>query len=78
MAKETPVHLDRLGREIQLDACVAFPDSNSLVIGKVKKINPKMVGIELLNSEWQGYYNKYPRDCVVLDSQDVTLWLLKG
>lgn len=78
MAKEIPVQFDRLGREIHVDDCVAFPDNNSLNIGKVKKINPKMIGIEKLNSKYQGYYNKYPVDCVIVDSQDVTMWLLKG
>jgi hypothetical protein len=78
MAKVVPVHKDKLGRDINLNDCVAFPRSNSLIIGKVVKINPKMVGVEeISNKKWPSSGNKYPQDCVVVDSADVTMYMLR-
>lgn len=78
MSKKEPVqHTDRLGREIELDQCVAFPNSNSLYIGKVRKINNKMIGIDYLG-KYRGSCNKYPQDLVVLDSADVSMYMLKA
>ena len=45
MAKEIPEHKDKLGRLLKVGDCVAYPDSNSLVVGVVKKLNPKMIGV---------------------------------
>lgn len=82
MAKEVPVHLDKLGREIVLGDCVAVAHHNGLEVAKVVKINPKMVKVELLNvtkrTWYTGEYNKYSNQMVVIDSQDVTMYLLKG
>lgn len=77
MAKEQVQHLDKLGKPIFIDACVAFPGSNSLYIGKVVKLNPKMISIEKIGKH-KSKYNKYPLDCVVVDGQDVTVAILKG
>lgn len=80
--KETPVHKDKLGREINLDDCVAVAHHNGMEIAKVVKINPKMVKVEILNVEkrtwYSGEHNKYGTQMVVIDSQDVTMYLLKG
>jgi len=78
MAKELPEHKDKLGRDLKLGDCVAFPRSNMLYIGKVVKLNPKMIGVEELNSKKQWTYsgNKYPNDCVILDGADVTFYML--
>ena len=42
---EIPAHKDKLGRLIQVDDFVCYPDGNSLQIGKVIKINPKMIKV---------------------------------
>ncbi len=78
MAKETPNHKDKLGREMKIGDCIAFPRSNTLYIGKVVKLNPKMVGVEELNSQkrWAYSGNKYPQDCVIVDGADVTFYML--
>lgn len=77
MAK-TPEHNDKLGRLINLGDCVAYPDNNSLVLGKVVKLNPKMIGIEEVgNKRWPHKCNKYPTDVVILDDSAVTMYLLK-
>jgi hypothetical protein len=82
MTKETPVHYDKLGRDINLNDCVAVAHHNGMEIAKVVKINPKMVKVEILNTQkrqwYSGEYNKYGSQMVVIDSQDVTMFLLKG
>ena len=80
MTKTAPQHHDRLGREITLETVVAYPDSNSLCIGRVIKLNNKMIKVVSVEarSEWaRRGTNKYPADCVVLEGADVTMYLLK-
>ena len=74
------VHKDRLGRILKVGDCVAYPASNTLVIGVIKKLNPKMVGVSALGKArtWSSAKNKYPEDCVRLDGPEVTMYLLKG
>jgi hypothetical protein len=77
--KEQKQHVDKLGRPINLDDCVAFPHSNTLRIGKVRKLNNKMIGIDEVTNKkycWSG--NKYPDDCVVVNSAEVTMYLLRN
>lgn len=70
-------HKDKLGRVILVGDFVAFPQSNSLYVGKVTKINPKMVKVlKLPNSKTD--YNKYPSDVVKLEAKDMTWFLLKN
>lgn len=80
MPKEEVIHKDRLGRELKVGDCVAYPSGNSLVIGVIKKINPKMVGVSALGKKniWGSAKNKYPMDCVRLDGPEVTMYLLRG
>lgn len=80
MAKEEIVHKDRLGRDLKVGDCVAYPAGNTLVIGVIKKLNPKMVGVSALGKArtWGSAKNKYPMDCVRLDGPEVTMYLLKG
>jgi hypothetical protein len=70
-------HADKLGRILAVDDIVAFSDHNNLCIGKVHKINAKMLTIKQL-----GRYNrtclKYSTDTVRLDGPDVMIYLLKA
>jgi hypothetical protein len=75
MAKEVPAHKDKLGRLIKIGDCVAYPDSNSLVVGVVKKLNPKMIGVSRIKAKWT--QNKYPQDMVLLEGPEVTMYMLK-
>lgn len=77
MTKVIPEHKDKLGRLLKVGDCVAYPGSNSLIIGVVKKINPKMIGVSMLGKHAWGPSNKYPEDCVLLEGPEVTLYLLK-
>jgi hypothetical protein len=79
MVKETPDHRDQLGRLLKVGDCVAYPQSNSLVIGVVRKINPKMVGVRRIGKNgWGSEKNKYPVDCVRLDGPEVTMFIIKN
>ena len=78
MAQDIPEHRDQLGRVINVGDCVAYPQSNSLVIGVVRKINPKMIGVAKVGKKGWGPSNKYPSDLVLLDGPEVSIYLLKN
>jgi hypothetical protein len=72
------VHKDKLGRVIALDDFVAYPSSNSLIFGRVIKLNNKMVKVVKVPA---GKFkdsgsNKYPHDMIKLDPKDMTFYLL--
>ena len=80
MAQSAPEHQDLLGCAIALDSVVAYPSSNSLSIGRVIKLNNKMikvVNVKAKSAYAQRGINKYPQDCVVVDGAEVTMYLLK-
>ena len=74
--KKVPEHVDKLGRSLELNHYVAFPQYNSLAIGVVIKLNPKMVKVRKVGSKWE--QNKYPNDLVVLDSDEMVFYILKN
>ena len=76
--KEKTVHLDKLGKELKVGDCVAYPSHNTLYIGVIKKIHNKMVGVSKLPAgKWGGESNRYPLDMVLLEGADVTMYVLK-
>lgn len=77
MTKEAPVHKDKLGRTISIGDFVAFPQSNSLSVGKITKLNPKMVKVLALPRA-KSDYNKYPTDVIRLEASDMTWFMLKN
>ncbi len=77
--KAVPEHVDKLGRPLELNHYVAYPSHNSLEIGVVTKLNPKMVKVKRVGNErWRSEYNKYPQDLVVLDSDEMVFYILKN
>lgn len=72
--KEKVQPKDIIGREIKMDDCVAFANGNSLYIGRVFKITPKMVRMKSLKSGCE--YLKYHDDTMVLDAKDATYYIL--
>ena len=70
MAKELPEHKDILGRILKVGDCVAYPDGNSMRIGKIDKLNAKMIRIAT------GTLHKYPKDTIKLEGPDLTLYFL--
>ena len=79
MLNNNPEHKDKLGQSIDLDDFVAYPSHNSLDIGKVIKLNNKMVKVLRIPAgrNIKGT-NKYPNDMVKVDPKDVTVYLLKN
>jgi len=71
-------HRDKLGRLLKIGDCVAYPGSNTLMIGIIKKFNPKMVGLAMIGKHPWGPSNKYPSDIVLLDGPEVTMYLIKN
>jgi hypothetical protein len=76
MPKEIPEHRDILGRVLVVGDYVAYPDSNGLRLGKLDKLNQKMVRVTT-GREWRSTVNKYPIDTVKLDGPDLVMYLLK-
>ena len=73
---KTPVeHLDLFGQPLELGDCVVYPRSNSMYVGTVAKLNPKMVGVKGIE-RW-GSCNKYPQELVKVSGSEVTMYLLK-
>jgi len=72
------IHNDLLGRPLVEGDCVAFSSGNSLHIGVVIKLTPKMVKVKVANSGWGWKTNKYPEDVVRVEGADVTMYLLKN
>ena len=79
-------HLDILGQELNVDDFVAYPSSsglgrNQLKVGKIVDITPKMV--KVVHMKRRSVYEaksttRYLADCIRLDSQLITLYILKN
>ena len=76
MAKAIPEHRDILNRVLAVGDYVAYPDSNTMKMGKIDKLNQKMVRVTT-GKEWRSTVNKYPKDTVKLDGPDLVMYLLK-
>lgn len=76
MAKQIPEHRDILNRVLAVGDYVAYPDSNSMKMGKIDKLNQKMVRVTT-GRQWRSTVNKYPKDTVKLDGPDLVMHLLK-
>ena len=77
MNKEIPKHTDVFGQELLVDDCVVFPAHNSMIVGKVIKLTPKMVRVQKVGGKWSSEWNKYPLDLVKVHGPEVTMYLLK-
>jgi hypothetical protein len=75
MPKEIPQHSDFFGQPLEPGDCVVYPRSNSMHVGTVSKLNPKMIGIKGV-ARW-GDCNKYPSELVKVSGPEVTMYLLK-
>lgn len=72
------IHYDKLGTELIIGDVVAFSDHNKLGLGRIIKLNAKMIRLSTIQKSKYppSEYNKYPFDCVKLDSSAVTFYLL--
>ena len=80
--KQQPNHKDIIGRPINIGDFVATVIANKLHVGKVIKLNPKMVKVRLLNTKttnwYNGEHNKYPSDMALIDGEYLTMYILKN
>lgn len=79
MAKEKVQveHKDRLGRVVKVDDIVAFPSHNSLEIGVIANITPKMVLIKRVPAtSYSREWRKYSHETVLIEGADLTMYLL--
>lgn len=78
--KPVPEHKDKLGRPLEVDDYVAYPSSNSLMFGRVIKLNNKMVKVVKVPASkyTDNGSNKYPYDMIKLEARDMTWYLLKN
>lgn len=74
--KKVIEHHDRLNRLLSVGDYVAFPISNDLELGIVQKLNPKMLTVKPLKRSYS--MNKYPRDTVKLNEEEMVIYLLKN
>jgi hypothetical protein len=72
-------HRDKLGRLLAVGDAVCYPSQNSLELGTVKKLNPKMVKVFEAgrSGKWYTGNNKYPSDLVKVDGPEVSMYLLR-
>lgn len=86
--KEEIVHLDALGRPLKVGDPVACPKGvTSLMIGRITAMGKKQVRVVKYGesdriSNWKGESEingklRYPKECVLLDGPDITMYLLK-
>jgi hypothetical protein len=84
----TTEHLDKLGRTVQVDDFVAFPQANRLMIGKVRKLSDKILIISTVSKKrlrkWSGEtintYRKYSHDSVKIDTDcaGLTMYVIQN
>jgi hypothetical protein len=78
MNKPTPAHCDLFGQPLAIGDCVVFPHTNSMLVGVVCKLNPKMVKVKRVHTKYPWESNKYPDALVKVHGAEVTMYLLKN
>ncbi len=75
VVKVIPEHKDILGQPLSVGDAVVYPSSNSMYVGTIVKLNPKMVKVKRVGrSKWES--NKYPQDLARVSGPEVTMYLL--
>jgi hypothetical protein len=80
------MHIDALGKNIEIDDYVACPQANQLMIGRVAKLSNKMIIIEaVVKKRVNRYgerietYRKYPKDSVIVDKDaGLTMYVIRN
>lgn len=79
--KEIPVHLDILGRPVEVGDFVAVSRSNKLEVSQIIKLMPKMIKVKIVGKSkswsWKGEENVYSSEAVKIEGPDLTVYLLK-
>lgn len=69
-------HKDILGNFIKVGDIVAYPSHNSMKIGTVMKLNPKMINVTAIGKKYTD--RKYPSELLTIDDPKITLYVLKN
>lgn len=72
-----PEHYDILGQSLEVGDAVVFPSSNTMYVGTITKLNPKMVKVKRVGTRYTWEQNKYPTDLAKVSGAEVTMYLLK-
>jgi hypothetical protein len=79
MAKKQIEHKDLFNHTLELGMAVVYSQYNMLTIGHIIKINPKTVRVrKYTTARWQQESQQYPQDLIMVNSADLTAWMLKG
>ncbi len=79
MAKEQPQHYDRIGKQVCVGDIVAVADFNGLMLARVTKLNQKMIKVKRHPPTGRASEkNKYAKDAIKLDPDDVAIHILQG
>ena len=73
-----PDHRDILGQPLAVGDAVVFPSSNTMYVGTITKLNPKMIKVKRVGSRSKWEQNKYPSDLARVSGAEVTMYLLKN
>lgn len=71
-----PEHRDILGQPLAVGDAVVFPSSNTMYVGTITKLNPKMIKVKRVGSRSKWEQNKYPSDLARVSGPEVTMYLL--
>ena len=72
------IHKDILGKDITVGSHVAAPYHNTMVLAKVLALTPKMVKLLKLNASYNKEIKKYAWECVLLEPNDITYYILRN
>jgi len=78
VVKVIPEHQDILGQPLGIGDAVVFPSSNTMYVGTITKLNPKMVKVKRVGTKYSWEQNKYPTDLAKVSGAEVTMYLLKN
>jgi hypothetical protein len=81
MAKKPVEHKDLFNHTLEVGMAVVYSQYNMLTIGHIIKVNPKTVRVRKYSAvpgRWQQESQQYPQDLIMVNSADLTAWMLKG
>jgi len=84
MPKPQPEHKDYLGHDLEIGDCVVYSTNNLFQLGRITKFGEKqirIVGYDYARKNWRTGETrgdlKYPNQCLKVDGEEVTLYLLQ-
>lgn len=81
MAKKPIEHKDLFNHPLEVGMAVVYSQYNTLTIGHIIKVSPKTVRVRKYTgstTRWQQESQQYPQDLIMVNSADLTAWMLKG